>query len=185
MTTTLSGPVTAADIERKVADAVFGKKLITNVYRGHVAEAIVAAALEPDWLWCSADYSSWDFERSDGVRLEVKQSAVLQTWSTEPPKRITGSFDIAERQGYWEGPAWVATPGRCAQVYVLAHHTIIDDTADHRDPSQWQFYVVRASELPVVKKISLGTLQRLAQPCGFAELRERVDQAATQSAATA
>jgi hypothetical protein len=181
----MSNPITAANIERKVAEAIFGKKLITNVYRGHVTEAIVAAALEPEWNWCLADYSSWDFERDDGMRLEVKQSAVLQTWTIEPPKRITGSFDIAERQGYWEGPAWVAVPGRCAHVYVLAHHIIVDDSADHRDPGQWQFYVVRASELPAVKKISLGSLQRLAQPCGFDELSERVAQAATQSAAAA
>jgi hypothetical protein len=171
--------VTAADIERKVAQAVFGKKLITNVFRGHVAEAIVDAALAPEWTWCAADYASCDFERADGMRLEVKQSAVLQSWSPEPPKKITGSFDVAARQGYWEGPAWIAEPGRRAHIYVLAHHQIIDESADHRDPSQWLFYVIRSSELPPVKKISLGPLQRLTTPCRFDELCARVAEAAT------
>lgn len=175
---TIERPVTPTDIERKVAQAVFGKKLITNVFRGYVTEAIVASALEPDWTWCSADYASCDFERADGMRLEVKQSAVLQSWSPEPPKRITGSFDVAARQGYWDGPAWVPEPGRRAHIYVLAHHIITDESADHRDPSQWRFYVVRSVDLPPIKTISIGSLQRLTSPCSFDELRDQVAAAA-------
>lgn len=70
---------TVADIQRKVADAAFGRPLITNVMRGQVVEAIVACALEPECRWCAADYSSWDFDRADGVRLEIKQSAARQS----------------------------------------------------------------------------------------------------------
>lgn len=180
-----SQAVTAADIERKVAEAVFGKKLITNVFRGHVSEAIIAAALEPDWAWCSADYASCDFERSDGLRLEVKQSAILQSWSAEPPKRVTTSFDVAERKGYWDGLTWVPEPGRRAHIYVLAHHTIIDESADHRDPAQWTFYVVRATDLPPVKTISLGSLRRLATPCSFDALKDAVAKAALSIIAAA
>lgn len=183
--TPTTAPVTVADIERKVAEAVFGKKLITNVLRGHVAEAIVAAALEPTWTWCSADYASCDFERSDGLRLEVKQSASLQTWSTEPPKRITASFDVAERTGYWEGASWIEQRGRYAHVYVLAHHHVTDDTADHRDPAQWSFYVVRSADLPATKRISLAALQRLTAPCPFEPLRDRVTAVAAQQAEAA
>lgn len=175
--------VTPEDIERRVAEAVFGRKLITNVFRGHVAEAIVAAALEPDWSWCSADYASCDFERADGVRLEVKQSAILQSWSSEPPKKVTTNFDVAERKGYWDGLTWVPEPGRRAHVYVLAHHTVTDETADHRDPAQWTFYVVRSAHLPPVKTISLGALRRISAPCGFTELSQRVAEAATMPAA--
>jgi hypothetical protein len=182
MTGRQGAAITAADIERKVAQAVFGKKLITNVFRGHVAEAIVDAALAPDWTWCAADYASCDFERADGLRLEVKQSAVLQSWSPEPPKKITGSFDVAARQGYWDGLVWVPEPGRRAHIYVLAHHKIIDESADHRDPGQWIFYVIRSSQLPPVKTISLGSLQRLISPCSFAELRARVTAAASDCA---
>lgn len=177
--------VTPEDIERRVAEAVFGKKLITNVFRGHVAEAIVAAALEPAWNWCSADYASCDFERADGVRLEVKQSAFLQSWSSEPPRKVTTNFDVAERKGYWEGLTWVPESGRRAHIYVLAHHTVIDESADHRDPAQWTFYVVRSADLPPVKTISLGALRRISTPCGFAELSQRVTEAAMTPAAAA
>lgn len=93
------GSASVEEVFRKVSEAAFGKRLVTNVLRGQVVEAIVACALEPEWQWCAHDYSAWDFERSDGMRLEVKQSALLQSWSSEPPKRVTTSFDVAERQG--------------------------------------------------------------------------------------
>lgn len=171
-------PVTPEDIERRVSTAVFGNKLITNVFRGHVAEAIVAAALEPEWSWCARDYASWDFERDDGVRLEVKQSAALQSWTKQPPKKISASFDIAPRKGYWEGLNWIPDPGRRAHIYVLAFHSFTNETADHRDPAQWRFYVVRSADLPNARTISLGPLGRLSEPCSFAELGKRVSEAA-------
>ena len=171
-------PVTPEDIERRVSDAVFGNKLITNVFRGHVVEAIVAEALEPDWTWCSHDYASCDFDRDDGARLEVKQSAALQSWSADPPEKMSASFDIAPRKGYWDGLNWVPEPGRRAHIYVFALHKTVDETADHRDPEQWSFYVVRADDLPNGKTISLGPLGRLTEPCNFAELHEQVAKAA-------
>lgn len=171
-------PVTPEDIERRVSDAVFGNKLITNVFRGHVVEAMVAEALEPDWTWCSHDYASCDFDREDGVRLEVKQSAALQSWAVGPPNKISASFDIAPRKGYWEGFNWIPRPGRRAHVYVFAFHSNVDETADHRDPEQWKFYVIRADDLPNAKTISLGPLRRLTEPCSFAQLHEQVAKAA-------
>lgn len=63
------------EIAAAAADAAFGSPLVTNVHHGLIAEAIVAKALGPTWRWCSSDYSAWDFERTDGVRLEVKQAA--------------------------------------------------------------------------------------------------------------
>ena len=149
--------------------------------RGLVSEAIVAAALEPEWEWCSADYSSWDFVRADRMRLEVKQSAVRQTWAsdTAPPSRT--SFDIAARKGRWEdGVTWVEEPGRHAQLYVFAHHAVGDASADHCDPAQWEFFVVPTSALPETKRISTVALRLIAEPCGFAALSRAVTECAAQ-----
>jgi hypothetical protein len=130
-----AGVPSIADVQRKVSESAFGKPLVTNVLRGHVVEAIVAMALEPDWSWCSEDYSSWDFERADGLRLEVKQSAARQSWATSD-KPSACSFDIAQRKGRWEGQKWVDEPGRAAHIYIFAHHPIAGIDADHRDPAQ-------------------------------------------------
>lgn len=163
--------VTATDIAGAAASVIFGKPLVTNVYRSVVVEAIVAAAL-PDWEWCSADYASCDFRRSDGIRLEVKQSALRQSWGN---KLARPGWDIAPRTGYWtEGINWVAVPGRNADIYVLALHGVTDETADHRDPAQWLFYVVASADLPAQKTIGHSSLERLAVPVSFEDLAKEV-----------
>lgn len=166
--------LTIAEVQRRVAEAAFGKPLITNVLRGQVVEAIIAAALEPEWHWCAADYSSWDFERADGLRLEVKQSATRQSWAAGPNGRAAASFDIAPRTGCWEGPVWRDQPGRAAHIYIFAHHDIDEDHADHRDPGQWTFYALPTVILPDTRRIGIGSLRRLNDGCGYAGLRARV-----------
>jgi len=162
-----------ADVIAKVSQVAFGKPLVTNVLRGHVAEAIIALALEPEWNWCSADYAGWDFERADGFRLEVKQSAAMQSWSTGKPSKAV--FDVAARTGYWEsGTEWIGKAGRPAHLYVFAHHGVFGDHADHRDPAQWEFYVVPTSALPDVKQISLSRIRPMSAGVSMANLAATV-----------
>jgi len=173
----MNAPPTTWDILRKVADAAFGRPLVTNVLRGMVAEAIVACALEPEWHWCAQDYANWDFERADGLRLEVKQSAARQSWATSD-KPSACSFDIAARKGRLEGATWIDAPGRAAQIYVFAHHPVADISADHRDPAQWNFHVVRSADLPATRSLSLACARRLCPAVDFAMLKAAVSAAA-------
>ncbi|WP_298200358.1 hypothetical protein [Novosphingobium sp.] len=168
---------TVAEIQRKVAETAFGRPLVTNVLRGHVVEAIVAAALEPEWEWCAEDYSSWDLQRADGLRLEVKQSAARQSWATSD-KPSACSFDIAERKGRWEGAVWIDSAGRAAHIYVLAHHPVADISADHREAAQWRFYVIPTDQLPLTRRLSLSRARALTNDVGFAELAAEVAGAA-------
>ncbi len=163
------------DVVARVSDAAFGRPLVTNVLRGQVVEAINAFALEPDWIWCAADYKSWDFERGDGLRLEVKQSACKQTWAAPVHGRVSTGFDIRVRTGRWEGERFVKEPGRAADIYVFAYHGVCDEAADHRNPSQWQFYVVPTTKLPDTKRIRLSAVARLAMPVGIDDLRRAID----------
>ncbi len=73
------GPTVESIVERASAE-LFKRRLLTNIHRAVIVEAIVAAALEPDWQWRSGDYASYDFRRGE-TRLEVKQSASLQSWN--------------------------------------------------------------------------------------------------------
>jgi len=43
-------------VQRRVAEAAFGHRLITDVLRGQFVEAIIAFTIEPEWQWCSVDY---------------------------------------------------------------------------------------------------------------------------------
>lgn len=175
--------ITTSDVVRRASEATFGKPLITNVLRSLVVEAMIALALEPDWDWCSADYASWDFENAVGVRLEVKQSARTQSWVTPLDKRSAPSFDIAVRKYYWEGPEKFDAQDRVAQLYVLAYNPKERGEADHRDPSQWQFYVIPANKLPQTKRIFLSRIVSAQfQPCSINELRSIVTILAAQIA---
>lgn len=157
--------------------AAFGNRLITNSYRGLVAEAMVASVLSPNWTWCSADYAGWDFERSDGVRLEVKQSAARQTWKRSDGKPSICSFDIRTRKGRYEGAEWFNDPGRNADLYVFAHHFVVDEGADHCDPQQWRFYVIPTTDLPSSKTIGLSNLTKLASALQFSKLAAIIETA--------
>ncbi|MHA6643739.1 hypothetical protein [Mesorhizobium sp. A623] len=155
----------------------FGKPLVNNVLRSIISEAIVDAALDDNWTWCSADWAGIDFQHADGTRLEVKQSAALQSWQNADKKPSQSRFDIARRSGFWESSiTWIPTPGRNADIYVFAYHPVTDDAvADHRDPSQWLFYVVEESGLPrVAKTISLAAVRKLVDPVGVDELNKTV-----------
>lgn len=170
----MSSALSIQDVGLKAGQAAFGRPLITNVHRGLVVEAIVDAALDSKWNWCAADYSSWDFEHVDATRLEVKQSAARQSWA-KGNRPSACSFDIAKRTGRWEGASWVDAPGRAADIYVFAHHPVADETADHRDPEQWLFYITLTSKLPDTKRISLVRVKALAEAVRFGKLSEEVE----------
>jgi hypothetical protein len=157
--------------------AAFGKPLVNNVLRSIISEASVDAALDDGWKWCSGDWAGFDFIHKDGTRLEVKQSAALQSWHSPGRKPSNPKFDIARRTGIWEsGTVWIPTPGRNADLYVFAFHPVADpETADHRDPMQWEVFVVPESALPRTSKtISLSAVRRLADPVGADHLNDEV-----------
>ncbi len=170
---------TKEDIERLAAKRAYGAPIVTNYHRSDVVEAMVSYAL-PDWEWCAGDWAAYDFKHhghgTSDVRLEVKQTSALQSWGSARPSKP--SWDVAPRAGYFEGSEWTSRVGRNADIYILAAHGETDrDLADHRDPSQWRFYVVDAARLPNQKSISEGALlrRRLATATGFESLRREVE----------
>lgn len=119
---------------------------------------------------------SFDFEGPNGIGLEVKQSAARQDWHGESCKPCVARFDIAERSWQWKDNAWTEKRGRAAALYIFAHHPIFDPAvADHRDPQQWQFYVVLASALPLQKSIGITAVRSLTDPVSFDQLAQAVE----------
>lgn len=165
---------TVDEIRTKLCAAAFGSPLISNIYRGLVAEIIVGVAMGSEWKMCSGDWRGWDFEHAMGWRLEVKQSAARQTW-TGTRKATKPIFDIRTRTGYFEGADWVADPRQFAHIYVFAHHPTTDANVDHRDPSQWQFHVVSTDRLPAGKTISLVKVALLSGAVPWVGLKAEVE----------
>ena len=141
----------------------YEQKVMNNVHRSDYVEAIVALALRESGWTRREPWDAWDFENESGVRLEVKQSAAAQSWGggeTQSPSR----FDIAPRTGYWDNKegCWVPQPGRHANIYVFAWHDGARETADQRDATSWEFYVISEGDLPEQKTIGLTAIRDLA-----------------------
>jgi hypothetical protein len=170
------------DIALRLAARIFDQPIIQNQYRSAFVEAMIEPYLSVGrWRYTGDGWSGWDFERDDGSRLELKQSAAHQTWSDARQLKTKGAFDIASRTGYFYegGTKYAAEPGRCAQIYVFAWNPIYGPDTDHRNPDQWEFFVLRAKLLPEGQKtIALSKIRVLAGPSGSAKingLREAVD----------
>lgn len=162
-------------IRQRLFDALVSKPLVSNAFRGTLVEAIIAEALEPEWRWCADGWGAFDFEGPNGIGLEVKQSAARQSWHEPTDKECVPRFDIAERSWQWRDNAWHEERGRAAAIYIFAHHPVFDPAlADHRDPLQWDFYVLATTKLPAQKSIGLSGVRSLAAPVSFADLKAAV-----------
>lgn len=180
-------------VTQRLVERVYHQRLIGNVERGAYVECLIELALSelrPPWS-LTGTWAAWDLEQAEsGARIEIKQSAALQTWSgpnAVPSSGASPTFDIAPRSGYYaaDDSGWItnATPQRLADLYVMARHDEADPSiADHRLPEQWQFYVVPEHRLPPRQKsISLNPLSRLAEACGFDDLAEAVERAIAEA----
>lgn len=170
--TVMTIEITTNAIALRLATHLFDRQLIQNQYRS----AFIEAMLEPylasrGWEHLGDNWCGWDFEHTSGMRLEVKQSAAWQTW--DPFKKIgagavaksgQGIFDIAPRTGWFDktGAVFTKGRGRPANVYVFAWNGKVGETADHRDPDQWEFFIVPAADLPAEQQtIGLASLRKI------------------------
>jgi len=166
---------------RAIANIVrsIDRRLITNSVRGIFVEHLVQAILGEPWV-VTSEWEAWDLVDPEDRRIEVKQSAARQSWHA--PDQMSGtrspSFNVKASVGFYDGDVWVPRPGRHAHVYVFAWHPVTDaERADHRDASQWEFYVVRTGSLPVQSTITLNPLRQLADCVSFAGLTRAVNEA--------
>ena len=149
--------------------SMFDVPHMQNSLRGLWVEAMVCEILGSGWKHTGNDWAAWDLERSDGLRVEVKQSARHQSWgtSTSLPR-----YSIAAAKGHYpDGKTYVdnASATRLADVYIFAWH----EGEDQREASEWLFYVVEAKRLRDGQKtLGLRAIKKLAEPVSASVLRE-------------
>ena len=71
---------------------------------------------------------------------------------------------------------WTAQTGRHAHIYVFAYHPLANEMTDHREATQWQFYVVPTGQLPSAKSVSLAKLMSMSETVLWAGLKTAVEQ---------
>ncbi len=142
----------------------FASDLVSNTMRGVLAEFIVASALgltqnnRKEW-------DAYDLITQDGIKIEVKSAAYLQSWNQKELSNI--SFNIKPTH------AWNAETGeyskdkkRSADIYVFCVLNHKDQkTLDPLNLDQWDFYILPTSVINVEcgnqKTISLNRLIKL------------------------
>ena len=156
--------------------------LIGNTERGVLAEFIVASALGlTDRL--RIEWDAFDLLTPEGVKIEVKSAAYIQTWYQKQFSDIV--FKIRKTRA-WDVETNVMDEHsqRQADLYVfcLLKHKV-QETLDPLDLEQWEFYVVPTKVLNEKMNnsgtITLARLKTLApNACSYAKLREVVRDAA-------
>lgn len=151
---------------RRLTERLYGSPIIRNDARGELVEEIVATALEPEWQHCATDWASCDLIHSARkIGIQVKQSAARQTWHKANARAPRPCFSIKEKAGRWQdGDRWIEERSRNAEIFIFAWHPGVDGLADHRDPDQWEFYVVLERALPAQSSISLSRIRQLTEP---------------------
>jgi len=157
--------------------------LLSNATRGILAEYLVARALGVGEESVRDEWAPYDLTTPDGVKVEVKSAAFLQSWHQDQPSRV--SFVVPKTR------AWDASTNRLseelarqADVYVFALLAHQDKKAiNPMDISQWCFYVLPTFVLDARTRsqhsITLPTLSNLCEiSVPFDELSRAVAQAA-------
>lgn len=148
--------------------------LIGNTERGILAEYIVSLACNID-LKPRISWNSYDLELDNGIKIEVKSSAYLQTWKQKQFSKPSFNIGKTKAWDYIENTYEVESK-RQADVYVFALLSHKDKkTLNPIDTSQWEFYVLSTKEIDEKlgdsKQVSLNTLIKMnAIKCDFSHL---------------
>lgn len=121
--------------------------LLNNTERGVLAEYLVGLATNSIAEYSRTEWDAYDLVTPEGITIEVKSAAYVQSWEQERPSRI--SFSVKESSA-WDPVShrYSAKKKRQAQVYVFCVFKSTDKaTADPLDTTQWDFYVVNTDDL--------------------------------------
>ncbi|MFM9376558.1 hypothetical protein [Gordonia sp. VNK21] len=166
--------------------------LIGNSLRGVLAEFIVGTAIGCiDTKDTRVEWDTVDLLTSDGIGIEVKSTAYVQSWGTTTPQSL--GFTIRQTRK-WDQPTrtYAVERERHADVYVFCVYKPADnDKADPLNVNDWSFYVVSTPTVNEVfgeqRTLTLSRLRHTAEldnrirRCTYAELKSTVDHCAPPS----
>lgn len=152
--------------------------LLSNATRGRFAEFIVATATNIDIKQIRDEWGAFDLETADGIKIEVKSAAYLQSWEQNRLSKISFSTRLSKPWD-WEIDKRSSIARRSADVYVfcLLHHDN-KQTVDPLNLNHWEFYVLATEELNNYTRsqhsITLKSLQGLTEAVGYDKLDQEI-----------
>ena len=172
-------PLVAADILDYWSWAY--SDIVGNTNRGALAEFIVARAIGSEPA-VRNDWAAYDLETPSGIKVEVKSSAYLQSWHQTAVS--APSFSIRKAKEWSpETNEFGEERLRHSDLYVFCLLAYKGDKRllDPPDLSQWEFYVVKTSEIDRMfgerTSISINQVKSLSQAYSVNSLMNAVDAA--------
>lgn len=140
--------------------------LLSNTLRGVLAEFLVAHALGISAEQVRDPWGAFDLQTTDGIKIEVKSAAYLQSWAQKKQSSIV--FNVPKTRAWDPDTNELERESRRqAHVYVfalLSHRQ--KATIDPLDITHWEFYVLSRAVLDSRQRsqhsITLRTLERLS-----------------------
>lgn len=152
--------------------------LMSNATRGIFAEFLVATAAKINLNEVRDEWGAFDLLTEDGIKIEVKSSAYLQTWFQKALSKICfstkSSFTIDSTSNKQS-----ENKTRSADVYVfcMLHH---EDkrTVQPLNLDQWEFYVLATEQLNNYVRsqysITLNSLKKLTASVDYENLNDEI-----------
>lgn len=148
--------------------------ILSNATRGRFAEFIVATAASIDIKQVRDEWGAFDLITPDGIKIEVKSAAYVQSWF----QRVLSTISFSTKAAlYWDSETNKQSriAQRSADVYIfcLLHHDN-KPTCNPLDLNHWEFYVLSTEVLNNYKRsqhsISLKSLQKLTCAITYEQL---------------
>ncbi|MFZ6037702.1 MAG: hypothetical protein ACOYU1_05605 [Bacteroidota bacterium] len=155
--------------------------LLSNATRGRFAEFIVGTAIGINSENLRDEWDAYDLITDDGIKIEVKSAAYIQSWDQK--RFSTISFSIKPTK-YWDAETNIYRdePKRHADVYVFCLLKHKDkNTIDPLKMEQWDFYVLPTYRLDNYQRsqssITINSLEKLTNPKKYSELKDEITKA--------
>ncbi len=150
--------------------------LQANNLRGIFAEWVVAKLLDIP-LTIRNPWDEWDLITPCGVKLEIKTSAYLQSWSQKRPSNIVFS-GLKGRRLNIETNQYDHYATYNADIYVFCLHIGRESKKwEALNLEQWRFYLLARKDLERLDQnsLSLNPLRKISQELTAEELPQQVD----------
>ena len=107
-----------------------------------------------------------------GRYLRPGDSEAILRWLRDDAPRDASAYVVSNDMIVYGGLVASRVPG----VSRAVAYTRIDDLADHRDPSQWVFFLQRTNDLHGDRSIGLRRLRSSTAELGYSDLAACVEQ---------
>lgn len=158
--------------------------ILSNATRGRFAEFVVGTAVGLNPKNLRDEWDAFDLTTEEGIRIEVKSAAYIQSWNQHSFSTISFSIKPAR---FWDAKTNMSRgePKRHADLYVFCHLKHKDqDTIDPLKMEQWDFYVLPTYRLDNYERsqssITLNSLMKLTSPKMYGELKAEIQEAYNQ-----